>query len=463
MRSNHHLHVGRRCRCQTSDQASGRWRAETLCCPFFSVWASMIPCPLSAAGCDVRTLSSLTLMTCISCLQREHVRRTTFSKNSCWWAQGSSSTQGRPERGIAEGHNLQIWKSWGRKCGVQAASRFWALLWGRLSLSAVWSSEAVTWVPDLQCGWQILLQCAGPRCHHILRTLPPSESAEYGQRHDDGMWQAMQALMGGLMGTEEQKLTARQLTTLPMRVGGLGLRCARRMAPAAHWSSWADALPMVAQNVVDGLEGAPDVGGCIGELRAISLGLDRQGFVGRPTWTLLKLGARPPPVDFSEPGEWAHGWQYFASSVSEFHHRKTTVLRQSCPSHQAHLRSHSGGGCSDVLHGCPTSAEFVVEPELFRTLVLERSRLPLAVADVVCECGAPLDSRGRHRAACPQSGRLRTRAVAPERTLARVCREAGATVRQNVKLRDMNVAVRATMNDASRCSPQDSPFSKALN
>ena len=83
-----------------------------------------------------------------------------------------------------------------------------------------------------------------------------------------------------------------------------------------------------------------------------------------------------------------------------------------------------------------------MEPELVRTLVLERLRLPLAVADVVCECGAPLDSRGRHRAACAQSGRLRTRAVAPERTLARVCREAGATVRQNVKLRDMNVAVR---------------------
>ena len=114
----------------------------------------MIPCPLSAAGCDVRTLSSLTLMMCMSCLlQTQHVRRTTFSKNSCWWAQGSSSTQGRPERGIAEGHNLQIWKSWGRKCGVQAA-RFWALLWGRLSLSAVWSSEG--WKTRANCGkWSL--------------------------------------------------------------------------------------------------------------------------------------------------------------------------------------------------------------------------------------------------------------------------------------------------------------------
>ena len=32
--------------------------------------------------------------------------------------------------------------------------------------------EAVTWVPDLQSALQILLQCAGPRCHHLLRTLP---------------------------------------------------------------------------------------------------------------------------------------------------------------------------------------------------------------------------------------------------------------------------------------------------
>ena len=136
----------------------------------------------------------------------------------------------------------------------------------------------------------------------------------------------------------------------------------------------------MAQNVVDGLEGAQEVGGCIGELRAVSLGLDWQGFVGRPTWTLLKFGARPPPADFSEPGEWSHGWQYFASSVTEHHFRKTTVLCQSCPSHQAHLRSHSGGGCFDVLHGCPIIAEFAVEPELFRTSILERLRLPLAVA-----------------------------------------------------------------------------------
>ena len=42
-----------------------------------------------------------------------------------------------------------------------------------------------------------------------------------------------------------------------------------------------------------------------------------------------------------------------------------------------------------------------------------------------------------------RSGRLRARAVGPERSLAHVCREAGATVRCHAKLRDMNVAVSA--------------------
>ena len=59
-------------------------------------------------------------------------------------------------------------------------------------------------------------------------------------------------------------------------------------------------------------------------------------------------------------------------------------------------------------------------------------------------CGAPLDCRGQHRAACPRSGLLRARALPTERTLARVCREAGDTVRLNAKLRDMNIDIPAT-------------------
>ena len=119
------------------------------------------------------------------------------------------------------------------------------------------------------------------------------------------------------------------------------------------------------------------------------------------------------------------------------------VLPQSSAADQAHLRSHSGPGSSSVFHGSPTQFEFQVQPVLFRTLLLERMRLPLQFTEAQCECGSQLAKLGRHRGACPRSGRLRSRALPMERTLARVCREAGATVRCNCRLRDMNVTVRA--------------------
>ena len=46
-------------------------------------------------------------------------------------------------------------------------------------------------------------------------------------------------------------------------------------------------------------------------------------------------------------------------------------------------------------------------------------------------------------AACARSGRLKSRTVPTEKTLARVCREAGATARTNVKQRDVNISVNA--------------------
>ena len=309
--------------------------------------------------------------------------------------------------------------------------------------------EAIPHVPDLQAAWQILLHCAGPRCHHMLRTLPPSESEEYARAHDVGMARVMDRLLA-LPGDPHEQEVALNLASLPMRMGGLGLRRALRMAPATYWSSWADALhmidqrlPEVAATVIRKLTAEEDPGGCFQELRDATAQLDREGFIGRPHWHELRTGIRPRAIVDSEPGEWPHGWQHYASSSSEHSFRKNVVLNQSCAADQAHFRSHSGPGASEALSTCPSKPEFRIEAELFRTIILERLRLPLQVSEARCECGAILDREGRHRAACARSGRLKTRALAPERTLARVCREAGATVRYNARLRDMNVAVTA--------------------
>ena len=233
-------------------------------------------------------------------------------------------------------------------------------------------------------------------------------------------------------------LTINNVKTFRKKPGRQSQNNTVRVRVKASRASWADALamlherlPVVAEGAVSALEGEDALHGCLGELQWAANSFDRHGFISRPQWRALQSGVRPPPANDVEPCEWAHGGQHCATSASEHHFRESVVLAQSCPSHQAHLRSHSGSGCSHVFCGCPTQPEFRINPDLFRVLILERL------------CGAVLDCKGRHRAACPHPGRLRTRALAPERTLARVCREAGASVRCNAKLVDMNIAVAA--------------------
>jgi len=314
--------------------------------------------------------------------------------------------------------------------------------------------EALPEVPDLQCAWQLLVQCAGPRANHLLRTLPPSQSGEYASAHDDGMMAAAESLLNQLPGNTAQVSMARQLASLPARLGGAGLRSAARTAPAAYWASWADALPMISERVPSVAAAATarlaeanpdsDSPNCTAEANAAALLLSREGFVQRPGWDALLQGTRPPAHLGAEPGEWAHGWQYYASSTREHHFRESTVLAQSVPADCAHLRSHSGRHAGAAFCGAPTSPEFEIRPLELRTLLLERLRLPLPLVEATCEgCGQQLDTCGRHRAACVPSGRVKRRATPLERALARVCREAGAVVRTNAYLKDMNLGVDA--------------------
>ena len=61
------------------------------------------------------------------------------------------------------------------------------------------------------------------------------------------------------------------------------------------------------------------------------------------------------------------------------------------------------------------------------------------------------------RAACARSGRLKTRALPTERTVG-VCREAGATVRRDWKLQDVNISVRARDERAIEVLPMGLPI-----
>ena len=148
------------------------------------------------------------------------------------------------------------------------------------------------------------------------------------------MWRTAVALLGQLPGTPEQLDRARMVASLPMRMGGLGLRSAGRCARAAYWASWADAIPMishrnptVANFVVESLSGEPaPAEDCLAQLHECGQTLDREGFCWRPTWSELRARLRPPDVAEGEPGEWQHGWQFWSSSVTDASFRKLTLL-----------------------------------------------------------------------------------------------------------------------------------------
>ena len=111
------------------------------------------------------------------------------------------------------------------------------------------------------------------------------------------------------------------LASLPLRMGGLGLRSSIRHAPAAYWASWADALSMIharhprfARNIVQSLSvNVPSLGGCLGELAVCKGLLEHEGFADIPSWQSLLEGAGPPSVVDSNVAPWERGWQHHST------------------------------------------------------------------------------------------------------------------------------------------------------
>ena len=222
---------------------------------------------------------------------------------------------------------------------------------------------------------------------------------------------------------------AKATATLPLALGGMGLRSAERARVAAHWASWADTLPKiqerhpaVAELIVGSLTGAPE-SPCLGAVHAAVQELDGVGFVV-PEWTALADGLRPEPrePEHHEPGAQRAGWQHEAASCVERHYRATCILPHLSPTRRAMLRSQSGPVAGIPFSTTPSSCLTRLEPALFRVLLQRRLSLPLLLTKRFCRCGRLLDAFGHHRAACSRSGVLGRRGFSLESAAARVCR-----------------------------------------
>ena len=160
-----------------------------------------------------------------------------------------------------------------------------------------------------------------------------------------------------------------------------------------------------------------------------------------------------PDREEVEPGEWQHGWQFYASNTLEQqeHSNLLGVLRgrgtESGAPGPARLRSCSGPNASVWLTVCPTSPALRLRNSELLTAMRLRLGLVVPQDGTHCEaCRTQLDRLGYHRLTCTRTARLHTRHSALLNAWRQVLVEAGGAVpRRNVErlLRDCNVQVNA--------------------
>ena len=177
---------------------------------------------------------------------------------------------------------------------------------------------------------------------------------------------------------------ARQVATLPVRLGGLGLRSAARTATAAYWAAWvdsakvlADKAPRVHESFLREVGAAAPTADCVLELLAAKRTLEEEGCTQMPSWEEAALGAAAPYEDNPDAGEWRRGWQYHASSAREHHFLRRVVVPSSSRSRRALLLSQAGRGAGRWLTAVPYSPGTTLKPLRMQVALRRRLRWPL--------------------------------------------------------------------------------------
>ena len=179
--------------------------------------------------------------------------------------------------------------------------------------------DRIPLLQDVQAAWLLLLHSASARANNLVGVVEPASAREFCDIHDDRMWQCLEAILQSRFADVEE---VRNFGSLPMVLGGIGLRSAARTSKPACWASWGDSLamirrrhPIVADQLVHQLEGHPETPflRAAADTRRELIGV--MGFEP-PSWQATSHGARPPhrePEDV-EPGAVRSGWQHEACS-----------------------------------------------------------------------------------------------------------------------------------------------------
>ena len=302
--------------------------------------------------------------------------------------------------------------------------------------------DRIPQVQDLQSAWLLLLFCAVPRPNYFLRMLHPEATRVFAAQHDSSVKRCLEQLIHATIPD-----TTWPVATLPLALGGLGLRSASRGRQVSFWSSWADVLhmvrlrhPAVAETMLEGLNSDDPRHSHIQEAVVARSRLQDMGF-RPPEWHALTNGERPHGFpDPDDVGPRHCGWQRAATQDANGFFLTTAAWPRLSDKSRALLRSQGGPLAGLPFSCCPSSFHTRFAPQVFRVLLLRRLWLLLPLTKRTCGCGRLLDSFGHHRAPCANVGVLGRRGFALESAAARVCREAGGRVSVNQYVRDLDIA-----------------------
>ena len=310
----------------------------TLLCRLSSLLVSIQHSRPCRPSCKMENVFSLSWMTCTSCA---HLHGSTRFMGSCSMSSSPirpfEFTTGRLKCGTGE-----VWLHWALRCcrqwpesttqmrlcgeaiplcaGRIKACGFWAHHWDTQTLfvpSCLRCLRHMTscTIQDLQCAWLLLLYCCGARANCTLRVVHPELTAGFAVHHDA----SLRRCFSHLLGVAPASIFWDQ-ASLPLCLGGLGLRSATLLARPAFWASWADCLEMIHQRhptvcarIVDALH-AQHPSFHLDGVRASGENPASAGFHA-PSWQELAAVARPEQlqdVDM-EPGIPRHGWQRTAT------------------------------------------------------------------------------------------------------------------------------------------------------
>ena len=244
-----------------------------------------------------------------------------------------------------------------------------------------------------------IMHCASARANGLLRTVCPDNVWGFAGAHYRGLWECVCTLLN--IPSHQDKSTT---VTLPMSLGGLGLRSAVQTSPSVFWASWADQCS--------------SSGSCRHDHQRVGWTMSECSFENRsclvepPSWISLANGAAHTCANLRdyEHGGVRQGWQREAASRVERVFWDAVLMPRLASHEQALLRSQNCPMAGAVLTCVPPSP-LLQFPQLFRILLLRRLRLPLPLTSRVCRCGRQIGPFGHH------------------------CREAGSRVTTNVMLR----------------------------